>query len=794
MGNMYNNWKNRWTPSSYIPPTNTDNWSDYVEEERSNTTVVIEDRNYENNINESKNEDIVETVLNDNTTSNMEIDTNTNTVNEEEDKDEDKEDLKRVKREVTENNRDENNRVENMLIDELNNNSDVIVDYEISSDEENYAVPKESAYYEISRADDDRNVLNNDTMIAEETQLDKPIIVMNKKQAVRSKRENSGILFDSRPKAVTDAEKKKDAEAFLRINKVLYSSDEEEISANQSCAGVSKKNTPLNNNPKRNIPLTTLNNSRSGHISAKEKRINKENAKANETREKNEISNIHKDSRGNVIREEIEESRSMLEEPVYLNPYRDTRRTTIPIKREVTLFNNIVNNFRKMQIKANGLKSKKEVKYQYLNLNKEEEGVLRVVMAKLGLYHNYQIQKFFNEQANTFAKDVKDEDIERIRLNSGIVLRLLNSQIKEVLNWDSRKKSWEFKKLEALKTGAIRRDLTVEEKDFMNNDRHKCMIIRDIIDLDNDLARAWLNPDEVIEQTRKCGEKVLKGVKNKDSVFDPHRLQANVEDMENPYMEGLGVEMEIIAEQISKMKLDLVKKSLIRERGASEQCKHTDKLEARNIISMFLPTYNTYQLAVYQYKGLNEYNQEVLDQYILEANIGDIVVIKSDFLHNGVESEEKGTLIFAYGNDPNVRRSRVREGGKVNLLDNRKMRSGRYKYKICVKGKLVGDNIIDADSNHRIKGNEVDMLTLGTLLNKRQLNKYESNFIGSEYILFLQNVILYTLTQTVNMQIILQIVVQLGVATGEVDMEFNDCKIKEIYDGRYEKRRSNKKK
>ena len=111
--------------------------------------------------------------------SNMEIDTNTNTVNEEEDIDEDKEDLKRVKREVTENNRDENNRDENMLIDELNNNRDVIVDYEISSDEENYTVLKESADYEISSGVD-RNVLNNDTMIAEETQLDKPIIVMNK--------------------------------------------------------------------------------------------------------------------------------------------------------------------------------------------------------------------------------------------------------------------------------------------------------------------------------------------------------------------------------------------------------------------------------------------------------------------------------------------------------------------------------------------------------------------------------------------------------------------------------------
>ena len=67
-------------------------------------------------------------------------------------------------------------------------------------------------------------------------------------------------------------------------------------------------------------------------------------------------------------------------------------------------------------------------------------------MAKLGLYKNFQIQNFFNEQANTFAKDVNDEDIERIRLKSGIILRILNSQAKKVLNWNIRDRCWEFKK------------------------------------------------------------------------------------------------------------------------------------------------------------------------------------------------------------------------------------------------------------------------------------------------------------------------------------------------------------
>ena len=78
--------------------------------------------------------------------------------------------------------------------------------------------------------------------------------------------------------------------------------------------------------------------------------------------------------------------------------------------------------------------------------------------------------------------------------------------------------------------------------------------------------------------------------------------------MENPYMEGLEEEMKIIAEKVAQMELDLDLKSLVREKGASEQCKHTDKLEKRNKVSIFLSTYNKHQLAVYHYRGTNEYN------------------------------------------------------------------------------------------------------------------------------------------------------------------------------------------
>jgi hypothetical protein len=227
--------------------------------------------------------------------------------------------------------------------------------------------------------------------------------------------------------------------------------------------------------------------------------------------------------------------------------------------------------------------------------------------------------------------------------------------------------------MEPIKTDAIKRTLYMREENFMRDDLNKCIILRNIINLDIEAAKTWLKPEKVIQQTKKVGELVLKGVVANESVFDPHRVQAKLSEMENPYMEGLGEEMTIIAEKVAQMKLDLDIKSLIRERGASEQCKHTDKLEKRNKVSIFLPTYNKYQLAVYQYRGTNEYNQEVYDQYILEANVGDMVIIRSDFLHNGVESEQDGTLIFAYGNDISIKKARTRQGGKVNLLDNKNM-------------------------------------------------------------------------------------------------------------------------
>jgi hypothetical protein len=77
----------------------------------------------------------------------------------------------------------------------------------------------------------------------------------------------------------------------------------------------------------------------------------------------------------------------------------------------------------------------------------------------------------------------------------------------------------------------------------------------------------------------------------------------------------------------------------------------------KQTVSMFLPTYNNYTLAVYQYKGVNKHGQDVLHQYLLEADVGDIIIIKSDFPHNGVACETSGTILFAYGDNSNIKRS-----------------------------------------------------------------------------------------------------------------------------------------
>jgi hypothetical protein len=241
-------------------------------------------------------------------------------------------------------------------------------------------------------------------------------------------------LYDSRSQSVIDAETKKYAEEWGRFDKGINesSSDGKALNAQhqlkkmmwaeQEKINIKKKDVTkdmdmdyVNVTPsvrkRTNIQLKESNITGQRE---KEKRLSYAERKKNESNYGSQISKIHTDSCENYAKrdydkEEINES--MLDEPLAYNPYRDTRRTTIVIDRDVALFNNIVNNFRKMQRKANEFKNKREVQYKELLLNKEEEGVLKIVMAKLRLYSNFQIQKFFNEQTNSFSKNINDEDI-----------------------------------------------------------------------------------------------------------------------------------------------------------------------------------------------------------------------------------------------------------------------------------------------------------------------------------------------------------------------------------------------
>jgi len=226
--------------------------------------------------------------------------------------------------------------------------------------------------------------------------------------------------------------------------------------------------------------------------------------------------------------------------------------------------------------------------------------------------------------------------------------------------------------------------------------------------------------------------------------------------------------------------------SLVRESGASNQIIHTDELGERNKVSVFLPTYGKYKLAVYKFRGMNEYNQAVLDQYILEANVGDLIVIRSDFLHNGVASESDGTIIFGYGNLIHGDRVKEKTGGKVNVINNKKMKNERSSYKICFKGTLTEDKVVNKEENYRLKENEIELTTLDLQMNKIQLAKENSG-----YITFLQNLMFHTLALTRNKHLTASIFEQLGVATGEIDLTRRNEKIIEIYEDQSDRRKKN---
>jgi len=498
------------------------------------------------------------------------------------------------------------------------------------------------------------------------------------------------------------------------------------------------------------------------------KRIEREAEKKEKLNELKQISDIYKDRDGKEIKS------NFVRQQIALQHTKDIiRRGACILSYDAVMYTNIINKYRVMQKKNMA----KQVRYQDLNLNDEEKGVLRIIFNRLGLKENRDIQIFFNIQAARYGTEVADEEVERLNIKSGEVIRLLKDETRERLQWNGQQKCYEFRKLEPILTQSIMRQLTMDEDSFMEDELNQCIILRQIINVDNETARIWLAPRRIIEKTKEVGEKVLKSTKNRKSIYDEHRIQAKLEKMENPYMEGIGQDMKVVVGDLLGEEMELDVHSLVRETGASNQIIHTDRVDESNKVSVFLPTYGNYKLAVYQYRGQNEYNQEVLDQYIIEANVGDMIVIRSDFFHNGVASETDGTIIFGYGNVSGGEKKKGKKEGKVNVINNQKMKNGRSGYQICYKGTLPEDYVRNKESDHRLTDDELNLTTLELQMSKMQLGKCEP-----EYIIFMQNLMFHTLALTLDNFLTASIFEQLGVATGEIDLKRRNDKIWEIYE------------
>jgi hypothetical protein len=118
---------------------------------------------------------------------------------------------------------------------------------------------------------------------------------------------------------------------------------------------------------------------------------------------------------------------------------------------------------------------------------------------------------------------------------------------------------------------------------------------------------------------------------------------------------------------------------------------------------------------------------------------------------------------------------------------NNKMKNGRYDYKICFKGTLTDDKVINKEENHRITEDEKNMTTLLLQMDKIQLAKVDSG-----YITFMQNIMIHTLALTMDKYLTVSVFEQLGVATGEIDLRLRNEKVREIYEDQSDRRKINR--
>ena len=235
-----------------------------------------------------------------------------------------------------------------------------------------------------------------------------------------------------------------------------------------------------------------------------------------EKRMEKEISHLLLNSQGQLVTENTIIHFYNEVYPVQHQVEYNASRSIMKVGEDVATFMSIIKRYRDFQGRE-----KKNKRYQDLPLSDWEKMILRVVLLHLKIKDNKEVQTFFNLQVGRYDKGISEDDISRIKITSGEVIRLLDNQVRDNLEWNQHTLRYEFKKLEAIETNAIKRKPTNTETTFFSNELNKCLIMRDIINLESENADIWLNIKSVISSTKRHGEKIIKGVKkNGESIFD----------------------------------------------------------------------------------------------------------------------------------------------------------------------------------------------------------------------------------------------------------------------------------
>ena len=145
-----------------------------------------------------------------------------------------------------------------------------------------------------------------------------------------------------------------------------------EASIRQQNGRVKIKKRILNNNGAENKNVEKGKAAKA--LMMRKKRIERDLAKNERMNELREISDIYKDREGNEVRSVGVTGDTAMQQ-------KKKKAGTCLLSRDATMYTNIINKYRAMQKKNMA----KEVRYQDLNINEEEKGVMRIIFNKLGI-------------------------------------------------------------------------------------------------------------------------------------------------------------------------------------------------------------------------------------------------------------------------------------------------------------------------------------------------------------------------------------------------------------------------